>query len=78
MTDRPQKTAGLLNRREFMTRAAIAMGATVTLAAMTRNMALSPFRRGGAGITSADSIFIPRPGSRLSYWRNKLNQFRLR
>ena len=78
MTDRSEKAAQLLNRREFMTRAAIAMGATATLAAMTRNLPFSPLKRSGANLSSADSIFLPRPGSRLSYWRNKLNQFRLR
>ena len=78
MTDRSEKAARLLNRREFMTRAAIAMGAAATLASMTRNLPFSPFKRSGANLSSTDSIFVPRPGSRLNYWRNKLNRFRLR
>lgn len=78
MTYSSEKGARLLNRREFMTRAAIAMGATATLAAMTRNLPFSPFKRTGTSLSSADSIFTPRPGSRLAYWRNKMNQFRLR
>jgi len=78
MTDRPEKTAQLLNRREFMTKAAIAMGATAALAAMTRNLPFAPFKRSAANLSSADSIFLPKPGSRLRYWRNKLDQFRLR
>ena len=78
MTDRSERVARLLNRREFMTRAAIAMGATATLAAMTRNLPISPFKRSVANLSTADSIFLPRPGSRLRYWRNKLSHFRLR
>ena len=78
MTAGSEKTARLLNRREFMTRAAIAMGAAAALSSMTRNLPFSPLKRSGANLSSADSIFLPRPGSRLSHWRNKLNQFRLR
>ena len=78
MTDRSEKPAGLLNRRDFMTRAAVAMWAAATLAAVSRTLSLSPFKRNAGNLSSLDSIFIPRPGSRLMYWRNKLNQFRLR
>ncbi|MDP6494298.1 MAG: hypothetical protein QGI09_02490 [Dehalococcoidia bacterium] len=78
MADRSERAAQLLNRREFMARAPMAMGATATLAAMTRNLPFSSFTTNGANLSSADSIFAPRPGWRLSYWRNRLNQFRLR
>ncbi len=78
MTDRSARAARLLNRREFMTSAAVAVGAAATLAAMTRNLPFSPFKKSSARLSSADSIFLPRPGSRLRYWRNKLGRFRLR
>ena len=78
MTDRSEKAARLLNRREFMTRAAVALGAAATLAAMTRNLPFSPFKKSSGNLSSADSIFLPRPGSRLRYWRSKLDRFRLR
>jgi hypothetical protein len=78
MTDTSEKTARLLSRREFMTKATIAMGATATLAAMTRSLPFSPFKRSGTDLSLKASIFTPRPGSRLAYWRNKMNQFRLR
>ncbi|GEM_PF-1253662 len=78
MTDRQEKTSQLINRREFMTKAAIAMGATAALAAMTQNLPFSPFKKSVANLSSADSIFLPKPGSRLRYWRNKLDQLRLR
>ena len=78
MTDMSDRATGLpINRREFMTRAAVAMGAAATLAAMTRNLPFSPFKKRSSGLSSADSIFLPRPGSRLRYWRNKLDLFRL-
>ena len=78
MTDRSEQAARLLNRREFMTRAALAVGAAATLAAMTRNLPFSPFKKNSDSPSSADSIFVPRPGSRLRYWRSKLDRFRLR
>ena len=78
MIDRSEMAARQLNRREFMTRAAMAVGAAVTLAAMTRNLPFSPFKTSSRSLSSADSMFVPRPGSRLRYWRNKLDQFRLR
>ena len=78
MTDRSERAARLLNRREFITRAALAVGAAATLAAMTRNLPFSPFKKSSGSLSSADSIFTPRPGSRLRYWRNQLDRFRLR
>lgn len=78
MTDRSENAARLLNRREFMTRTAVAVGAAATLAAMTRNLPFSPFKNSSGSRSSADSIFTPRPGSRLRYWRSKLDRFRLR
>ena len=78
MTDRSEQAARLLNRREFITRAALAVGAVATLAAVTRNLRVSPFKKSSGSLSSADSIFLPRPGSRLNYWRSKLNRFRLR
>ena len=77
MTDSSERTGKLFNRREFMTRAAIALGAAAAFAATSRTMSLSS-RASGPGSTSSDSIFTPRPGSRLRYWRNRLEQFRLR
>ena len=78
MADRSEKAAALLNRREFMTRAVVVMGAAVTLAALTRKLSFSPSKKGSGSLSSADSIFLPRPGSRLRYWRSKLTRFRLR
>ncbi len=77
MTDSSERTARLLNRREFLTRAAIALGAAAAVAATSRRLSLSS-RSGASGSPASDSLFTPRPGSRLRYWRNKLEQFRLR
>ena len=75
MTDSSERTARLLNRREFLTRDAIALAA---VAATSRRLSLSS-RSGAAGSSPAsDSLFTPRPGTRLRSWRNKLEQFRLR
>ncbi len=78
MTDRSERAGKLLNRREFMTRAAIAVGATAAVTAFTRRLPFSPFGKSGASKSPADSIFLPKPGSRLRYWRNRLDSFRLR
>lgn len=77
MTDSSERTARLLNRREFLTRAAIALGAAAAVAATSRRLSLSS-RSGAAGSPAPDSLFTPRPGSRLRFWRNKLEQIRLR
>jgi hypothetical protein len=77
MTDSSERTARLLNRREFLTRAAIALGAAAAVAATSRRLSLSS-RSGAAGSPASDSLFTPRRGSRLRYWRNKLEQIRLR
>ncbi len=77
MTDSSERTARLLNRREFLTRAAIALGAAAAVAATSRRLSLSS-RSGAASSPAADSLFTPRPGSRLRFWRNKLEQIRLR
>ena len=78
MTDRPESAAQLLNRRSFITRAAAAVGAVATLAAMTQNLPFSPFKKSSGSLSSVDSIFTPRVGSRLNYWRSRLDRFRLR
>ncbi len=78
MTDRSERAGKLLNRREFMTRAAVAVGAAAAVTAFTRKMPFSPFGKSGAAKSPADSIFLPKPGSRLRYWRNRLDSFRLR
>ena len=78
MTDSSERTARLLNRREFLTRAAIALGAAAAAAATSRRLSLSS-RSGSAGSSPvSDSLFTPRPGTRMRFWRNKLEQFRLR
>ena len=77
MTDSSERTARLLNRREFLTRAAIALGAAAAVAATSRRLSMSS-RPGAAGSPASDSLFTPRPGSRLRFWRNRLEQFRLR
>ena len=77
MTDSSERTGRLLNRREFLTRAAIALGAAAAVAATSRRLSLSS-RTGGAGSPASDSLFTPRPGTRLRNWRTRLEQFRLR
>ena len=77
MTDSSERTARLLNRREFLTRAAIVVGAAAAAAATSRRLSLSS-RSGAAGSPASDSLFTPRPGTRLRSWRNRLEQFRLR
>ena len=76
MTDRAEKASTTLSRRDFLTKASIAMAGAAALAVMTRN--LSTFRRGAAGASSEGSMFTPRPGSRLRYWGSRLSRFRLR
>ena len=77
MTDSSQRAGRLLSRREFMTRAAIALGAAAAVAAAGRRLSLTS-SASGAGSPAPDSLFTPRPGSRLRYWRNRLEQLRLR
>ncbi len=76
MTDSAERTGRLLNRREFMTRAAIALGAAAAVAAAGRRLSLTSSNKSVA--PASDSLFTPRPGSRLRYWRNRLEQLRLR
>ena len=75
MADRVEK-ASTLSRREFMTKATVAMAAAAALAVATRN--LSTFQRGSAIPVAGDSMFTPRPGSRLRFWATRLTRFRLR
>lgn len=78
MTESLDRESGLINRRAFLTRSALVVGAAAALHAMTRNLPFSPFRGEAATLSNADSIFLPKPGSRLRYWRNRLDRFRLR
>ena len=75
MADRVEKSS-TLSRRDFMTKASVAMAAAATLAVITRN--LSSSRGGYASPVAGDSMFTPRPGSRLRYWAARLTRFRLR
>ncbi len=76
MADRAEKASTLLNRRDFLTKASVAMAAAATLTVMSRNF--SPFRKAQGDASSAGSMFTPRPGSRLKYWGSRLSRFRLR
>ncbi len=76
MTDRAEKASTSLSRRDFLTKASIAMAGAAALAVMTRN--LSTFRRGSGDAPGGDSMFTPRPGSKLRYWGSRLSRFRLR
>lgn len=75
MADRVENGSSL-SRREFMTKASVAMAAAAALAVMTRN--LSSFQRGSTNAIGGDSMFTPRPGSRLRYWAARLTRVRLR
>ena len=76
MADRAEKASTLLSRRDFLTKASVAMAAAATLTVMTRNF--STFRKASGDATSGVSMFTPRPGSRLRYWGSRLSRFRLR
>ena len=76
MTDRAEKASTTLSRRDFLTKASLAMAAAAALTVVTRN--LSTFRVGSGDAPSGDSMFTPRPGSRLRYWGSRLSRFRLR
>ena len=76
MADRAEKASTLLSRRDFLTKASLAMAAAATLTVMTRNF--STFRKASGDATSGGSMFTPRPGSRLRYWGSRLSRFRLR
>ena len=76
MADRAEKASTLLSRRDFLTKASVAMAAAATLTVMSRNF--SPFRKAQRDASSAGSMFTPRPGSRLRYWGSRLGRFRLR
>ena len=76
MTDSAEKSSTTLSRRDFLTKASVAVAAAAAMAVMTRN--LSAFRRGSGDASSAGSMFTPRPGSRLRYWGSRLSRFRLR
>ncbi len=76
MADRAEKASTLLSRRDFLTKASVAMAAAATLTVMSRNF--SPFRKAQGDASSAGSMFTPRPGSRLRYWGSRLGRFRLR
>lgn len=75
MADSVEKSS-TLSRREFMTRASVALAAAATLAVITRN--LSSYQGGSSATAAGDSMFTPRPGSRLRYWAARLTRFRLR
>ena len=75
MSDRVEK-ASTLSRREFLTRASLAMAGAAAVAVMTRN--ISTFRRGPTDGVMGDSMFTPRAGSRLRFWGSRLGRFRLR
>ncbi len=76
MADRAEKASTLLSRRDFLTKASLAMAAAATLTVTTRNF--STFRKASGAATSGGSMFTPRPGSRLRYWGSRLSRFRLR
>ena len=75
MADRVER-ASSLSRREFMTKASVALAAAATLAVLTRN--LSSSQKGPANAFAGDSMFTPRPGSRLRHWAHRLARIRLR
>jgi len=78
MERKSARVGELLNRREFMTRAALIVGTAAVLTSMSRRLPMHPFKRNLDIRSSAGSIFTPRIGSRLGYWRTKLSRFRLR
>jgi len=78
MTERLDSQVGLVTRRGFLTRAALVVGAAAALHTMTRNLPFSPFRGATGALHNPDSIFLPRSGSTLRYWRSRLDRFRLR
>ena len=66
-----------VSRRKFLTQAVLAFGALATMSALSNRLRMITGNpRNQVGTT--DSIFQPRIGSRLNYWRNKLGNLRLR
>ena len=59
-----------------MTKASVAVAAAAALAVLTRN--LSSSQKGPATAFAGDSMFTPRPGTRLRYWAARLTRIRLR
>ena len=67
----------IMDRRGFIKKSIVAMAGIVTLTALSRSSITSHLRRTNE-YKDTGSIFTPRPGSKLNYWRNKINNFRLK
>ncbi|MBI2855551.1 MAG: hypothetical protein HYX93_01740 [Chloroflexi bacterium] len=77
MAEASEQARRPLTRREFLARASLGMAAAATLAALARNLSLSPLSKGSRG-AAGQSIFTPKSGSRVRFWGRWLNRFRLR
>ena len=78
MADRSENAGRPLSRREFLSKASLVLGGAASLAAVTRNLPLSPFNGKSGNLSAEGSMFTPRPGSRLRFWVGRLGRFRLR
>ena len=77
MEYREARALDSVSRRKFLTQAVLTFGALATMSAFSNRLRMvtgNPKNRAG----TSDSIFQPRLGSRLNYWRNKLGNLRLR
>jgi len=64
----------IMDRRGFIKKSIVAMAGMATLTALSGPTSL---RRSNVS-KDTGSIFTPRPGSKLNYWRNRFNNFRLK
>lgn len=64
----------IMDRRGFIKRSIVAMAGLATLTTLSRPTSTRRFRVSN----DTGSIFTPRPGSKLNYWRNRFNNFRLK
>ena len=64
----------IMDRRGFIKRSIVAVAGIATLTTLSRPTSL---RRSNVS-KDTGSIFAPRPGSKLNYWRNRFNNFRLK
>lgn len=67
-----------INRRSFIKKSIIAMAGMATLATLSKKLTYPPIKGFSPRPTDTQSIFTPRVGSKLGYWRNKFNSIRLK
>ena len=67
-----------INRRSFIIKSFIAMAGMATLATFSKKLTYPAIKTHSSRLTASGSIFTPRVGYKVGYWKNKFNSIRLK